>query len=191
MNINESFGSKSKHPCPKDKPTISHLPQGKAHLYELSSICPLMPVCVHCKGLVPYVYTVYSSKDNVRLAVCVSPFMFPPPAKSASAHFAYSSQEQCHLFADPLIEHPLVLLLIDLILLKPRIYRHLVFNRGSWPYQAGKNVLKGGSTGGNEILVVAKVGYSEVVDELTRVTAVNHDRREVSLNSLFPRLSSR
>ncbi|KAI5450244.1 sterol homeostasis protein [Naganishia albida] len=80
-----------------------------------------MPVCVHCNAPAPYVYTVYRSKDNVRLKVC----------------------DTCQQFADPLIEHPLVLLLIDLILLKPRVYRHLIFNRGSSPYRASRILLPG------------------------------------------------
>lgn len=37
-----------------------------------------MPVCVHCNASAPYVYTVYSSKDNVRLKVCVSLMLSPP-----------------------------------------------------------------------------------------------------------------
>ncbi|GHJ88754.1 hypothetical protein NliqN6_5156 [Naganishia liquefaciens] len=123
-----------------------------------------MPICVHCNGLVPYVYTVYSSKDNVRLAVC----------------------EQCHLFADPLIEHPLVLLLIDLILLKPRVYRHLVFNRGSQPFNAGKkNPLTRGSMAGEGSNVKEKLDNSEFEDEQTRVTAMNHDRHEITWRSIF------
>lgn len=34
---------------------------------------------------------------------------------------------------DPLIEHPPLLLLLDLVLLKPRVYLHLLFNRGHPP----------------------------------------------------------
>ena len=45
---------------------------------------------------------------------------------------------------DPLIEHPPLLLLLDLVLLKPRVYLHLLFNRGHPPKDGGprpKNVL--------------------------------------------------
>jgi hypothetical protein len=34
---------------------------------------------------------------------------------------------------DPLIEHPPLLILLDLVLLKPRVYLHLLFNRGHPP----------------------------------------------------------
>ena len=34
---------------------------------------------------------------------------------------------------DPLIEHPPLLIILDLVLLKPRVYLHLLFNRGHPP----------------------------------------------------------
>lgn len=40
---------------------------------------------------------------------------------------------KCGRFMDPLIEHPPLLLLLDLVLLKPRVYLHLLFNRGHPP----------------------------------------------------------
>ncbi|KAL7425190.1 sterol homeostasis protein [Cryptotrichosporon argae] len=68
-----------------------------------------MPVCTHCAFPADHVYTTYASKSNVRLSVC----------------------PRCETFADPLIEHPPLLILLDLVLLKPRVYLHLLFNRDS------------------------------------------------------------
>ena len=39
------------------------------------------------------------------------------------------SQHNCQRFADRYVEYELVLLVIDLILLRPQVYRHLLFNR--------------------------------------------------------------
>jgi hypothetical protein len=90
-------------------------------------------------------------------------------------------QDHCQQFADPLIEHPLVLLLIDLILLKPRVYRHLVFNRGSAPYRASRKP----AVGKNDEAVAVEGRDRDVADqgegdEEARVTKVNLDRRNVS-----------
>lgn len=46
-------------------------------------------------------------------------------------------QTRCNAFLDPLIEHPPILLLLDLVLLKPRVFLHLLYNRGSEPLLAG------------------------------------------------------
>lgn len=45
-------------------------------------------------------------------------------------------QQKCHTFADPYVEHDSLTLLLDLILLKRGVYRHLLFNRGSKPRRA-------------------------------------------------------
>lgn len=45
-------------------------------------------------------------------------------------------QKECHTFADPYVEHDSLTLLLDLILLKRGVYRHLLFNRGSRPHRA-------------------------------------------------------
>ncbi|KAK4685966.1 lipid intermediate transporter, partial [Tremellales sp. Uapishka_1] len=73
-----------------------------------------MPVCTNCAHPATHLYTTYQTKTNLRLSVC----------------------PRCNLFLDPLIEHPPLLLLLDLILLKPRVYLHLLFNRGSLPLDA-------------------------------------------------------
>ncbi|KAI0090283.1 Arv1-like family-domain-containing protein [Irpex rosettiformis] len=68
-----------------------------------------MPICTSCTHTIPYLYTVYNSADNLRLEQCTS----------------------CHAFADPYIEHDMLTLWLDLILLKRDVYRHLLYNRGT------------------------------------------------------------
>ncbi|KAJ4480191.1 Arv1-domain-containing protein [Lentinula aciculospora] len=70
-----------------------------------------MPVCTTCTSWLPYLYTVYQSAYNLRLEQCPN----------------------CHSFADPYVEHDDLTLLIDLLLLKRAVYRHLLYNRGSTP----------------------------------------------------------
>ncbi|WVW86905.1 hypothetical protein I302_108960 [Kwoniella bestiolae CBS 10118] len=77
-----------------------------------------MPVCTNCAYPAQHVYTTYKTKSNIRLGVC----------------------ERCDQFLDPLIEHPDLIILLDLILLKPRVFLHLLFNRGSPPFDADKGV---------------------------------------------------
>ncbi|KAH9917847.1 Arv1-like family-domain-containing protein [Fomitopsis serialis] len=67
-----------------------------------------MPICTSCTHPTPYLYTVYESAYNLRLEQCA----------------------ECHAFADPYVEHDTLTLLLDLILLKRDVYRHLLFNRG-------------------------------------------------------------
>ncbi|ESK95950.1 protein arv1 [Moniliophthora roreri MCA 2997] len=73
-----------------------------------------MPICTTCTHWTPYLYTVYQSAYNMRLEQC----------------------SQCHAFADPYVEHDTLTLLIDLILLKRGVYRHLLYNRGAKPRRA-------------------------------------------------------
>ncbi|WOO82210.1 Protein arv1 [Vanrija pseudolonga] len=72
------------------------------------------PLCTTCAHPAPHVYTTYTSKSNIRLGVCT----------------------HCGAFIDPLIEAPALLLVLDLVLLKPRVFLHLLFNRGSPPLDA-------------------------------------------------------
>ncbi|KAI8092491.1 Arv1-like family-domain-containing protein [Halteromyces radiatus] len=65
-----------------------------------------MPTCVECGTRVQNLYTQYS-KDNIRLTSC----------------------DQCQQFADKYIEYDFVIIFIDMLLLKPQVYRHLLFNR--------------------------------------------------------------
>ncbi|KAF8336861.1 Arv1-like family-domain-containing protein [Cantharellus anzutake] len=70
-----------------------------------------MPICTTCTAPIPHLYTVYQSSHNLRLHQCT----------------------HCGSFADPYVEHDLTIITLDLILLKPGVYRHLLFNRGSKP----------------------------------------------------------
>ncbi|KAL1933257.1 hypothetical protein VTP01DRAFT_7347 [Rhizomucor pusillus] len=65
-----------------------------------------MPTCVECGASVQDLYTQYS-KDNIRLTSC----------------------HKCNEFADKYIEHDFVIIFIDMLLHKPQVYRHLLFNR--------------------------------------------------------------
>ena len=38
-------------------------------------------------------------------------------------------KDKCKKFADKYIEHDFVVLFIDIILIKPQVYRHLLYNR--------------------------------------------------------------
>ncbi|KAJ7760635.1 Arv1-like family-domain-containing protein [Mycena maculata] len=70
-----------------------------------------MPICTTCTTSVPFLYTVYTSSHNLRLHQCPN----------------------CHNFADPYVEHDSLAILLDLILLKRGVYRHLLYNRGADP----------------------------------------------------------
>ncbi|KIO28718.1 hypothetical protein M407DRAFT_178895 [Tulasnella calospora MUT 4182] len=70
-----------------------------------------MPICTSCTTPVPYLYTLYESAYNLRLEQC----------------------PKCHAFADPYVEHDPLILILDLILLKRDVFRHLIYNRGSEP----------------------------------------------------------
>ncbi|KAF3924756.1 hypothetical protein AA313_de0209975 [Arthrobotrys entomopaga] len=70
-------------------------------------------VCIECKYPVPVLYTTsqaaYDRKTGspVRLTQC----------------------PRCKNFADKYVEHDFVVLFIDMVLIKPQVYRHLLFNR--------------------------------------------------------------
>ncbi|KAH7104271.1 Arv1-domain-containing protein [Auriculariales sp. MPI-PUGE-AT-0066] len=74
-----------------------------------------MPVCITCTEFMPYLYTIYSSEDNLRLEIC----------------------PRCRSFADVYVEHDMLIVVLDLVLLKAGAYRHLLFNRGSAPRRVG------------------------------------------------------
>jgi lipid intermediate transporter len=91
-----------------------------------------MPICITCTHPIPYLCTVYQSAYNLRLEQCVSilhPF--------ANAETNIKSQTACNNFADPYVEHDSLTLLLDLILLKRAVYRHLLYNRGVEPRKVG------------------------------------------------------
>ncbi|KAJ5232524.1 Arv1 protein [Penicillium chermesinum] len=72
-----------------------------------------MPICIECSYPVSHLYSAYSRADDrsqgkgVRLTQC----------------------PRCQRFADKYIEYDFVVIFIDLVLIKPQVYRHLLFNR--------------------------------------------------------------
>ncbi|KAG6017734.1 hypothetical protein E4U54_004265 [Claviceps lovelessii] len=71
-----------------------------------------MPICIECRYPVKTLWTQYSgtsdksSGHNIRLTVC----------------------RNCGRFCDKYVEHDFVVLFIDLVLIKPQVYRHLLHN---------------------------------------------------------------
>ncbi|PHH60053.1 hypothetical protein CDD82_2356 [Ophiocordyceps australis] len=71
-----------------------------------------MPICIECRYPVKTLWTQYSgagdksSGHNIRLTVC----------------------RRCGRFCDKYVEHDFVVLFIDLVLIKPQVYRHLLHN---------------------------------------------------------------
>ncbi|UNI22082.1 hypothetical protein JDV02_008004 [Purpureocillium takamizusanense] len=71
-----------------------------------------MPICIECRHPVNTLWTQYSGAGdkstghNIRLTVC----------------------RKCGRFCDKYVEHDFVVLFIDLVLIKPQVYRHLLHN---------------------------------------------------------------
>ncbi|KIW06141.1 uncharacterized protein PV09_03303 [Verruconis gallopava] len=74
---------------------------------------PQMPICIECRFPVNTLYTTYSKADDRTLGKGVRLTQCP----------------RCKRFADKYVEHDFVVLFIDLVLIKPQVYRHLLFNR--------------------------------------------------------------
>ncbi|KAI9678315.1 MAG: hypothetical protein M1817_006261 [Caeruleum heppii] len=72
-----------------------------------------MPICIECRYPVHQLYTTYSKADDHSLGKGVRLTQCP----------------RCKRFADKYVEHDFVVLFIDLVLIKPQVYRHLLFNR--------------------------------------------------------------
>ncbi|KAL1999008.1 hypothetical protein VTN02DRAFT_5214 [Thermoascus thermophilus] len=72
-----------------------------------------MPICIECSYPVSHLYTSYSKADDHSLGKGVRLTQCP----------------RCKRFADKYVEHDFVVLFIDLVLIKPQVYRHLLFNR--------------------------------------------------------------
>ncbi|KAF2271475.1 Arv1-like protein [Westerdykella ornata] len=71
-----------------------------------------MPTCIECRYPVKTLYTEYSKADDRALGKGVRLTQCP----------------RCKRFADKYVEHDFVVLFIDLVLIKPQVYRHLLFN---------------------------------------------------------------
>jgi hypothetical protein len=83
-------------------------------------------------------------------------------------------QGRCGNFLDPLIEHPPLILLLDLILLKPRVYLHLLFNRGAKPFDADTKVNPPGNIERESALwhdLVRLTAVTIVAETITRLTS--------------------
>ncbi|KAF1913126.1 Arv1-like family-domain-containing protein [Ampelomyces quisqualis] len=72
-----------------------------------------MPICISCRFPIPVLYTTYSKADDRALGKGVRLTQCP----------------NCKGFADKYVEHDFVVLFIDLVLIKPEVYRHLLHNR--------------------------------------------------------------
>lgn len=81
--------------------------------FASSSRTPPMPICIECRYPVHQLYTTYSKADDRSLGKGVRLTQCP----------------RCKRFADKYVEHDFVVLFIDLVLIKPQVYRHLLFNR--------------------------------------------------------------
>ncbi|WWC73673.1 uncharacterized protein I206_107645 [Kwoniella pini CBS 10737] len=105
-----------------------------------------MPVCTNCAYPVDHVYTAYKTKSNIRLGVC----------------------PRCDQFLDPLIEHPDLIILLDLILLKPRVFLHLLFNRRSPPFDTDK----GTESSGKDNQVIRQQRLSQDLWKLSAISVL-------------------
>lgn len=94
-----------------------------------------MPICTTCTYQLPYLYTVYESAHNLRLEQCVSDSLLTTGLDGAH----YFWQPNCLNFADPYVEHDPLIILLDLILLKRGVFKHLLFNRGFEPRNSSKS----------------------------------------------------
>lgn len=108
-------------------------------------------------------------------------------------------QPSCHEFVDPYVEHDSLTLLLDLILLKRGVYRHLLFNRGAKPRRLiGKGstndetqireervryIFLNSSTGllivmlQNSMSLLFQLGFTLVALDACRCLPFSHERR--------------
>ena len=94
-----------------------------------------MPICTACTAPVDYLYTEYQTAHNLRLEQCVRlsrVFLHCPHCPHV-----LTEQASCHAFSDPYVEHDDLTILLDLILLKLGVFRHLLFNRSASPRRIG------------------------------------------------------
>lgn len=76
-----------------------------------------MPICIHCATPLDSLYLRYG-RDHIVLSPCTSSICSSPSNTTLTP-------------ADPYLEHSLTVVILDLILAKPKAYRHLLFNRSS------------------------------------------------------------
>ncbi|PLB34181.1 sterol homeostasis protein ARV1 [Aspergillus candidus] len=86
-----------------------------------------MPICIECSYPVSHLYSTYSRADDRSLGKGVRLTQCP----------------RCQRFADKYVEYDFVVLFIDLVLIKPQVYRHLLFNRlGGNDNQLDRSILR-------------------------------------------------
>jgi len=73
---------------------------------------PPLFICIECSFPVDSLYAEYSGADDRSLGRGVRLTQCP----------------RCKRFADKYVEHDFVVLFIDMVLIKPQVYRHLLFN---------------------------------------------------------------
>ncbi|KAB8067554.1 Arv1-like family-domain-containing protein [Aspergillus leporis] len=73
----------------------------------------MMAICIECSYPVSHLYSTYSRADDHSLGKGVRLTQCP----------------RCQRFADKYVEYDFVVIFIDLVLIKPQVYRHLLFNR--------------------------------------------------------------
>ncbi|KAK4696869.1 lipid intermediate transporter, partial [Lecanoromycetidae sp. Uapishka_2] len=111
-----------------------------------------MPICIECCYPVSQLYHVLHSRNHKNAAPTSKPSISnlagvanpqratfhaqnPPESKfktknaSGGGDVRLTQCPRCKRFADKYVEHDFVVLFIDLVLVKPQVYRHLLFNR--------------------------------------------------------------
>ncbi|KAL6717217.1 hypothetical protein ACLMJK_005132 [Lecanora helva] len=103
-----------------------------------------MPICIECCYPVPELYHVLRSHKsaaptpkpsspnpaNSQKLTSDTPKLGESKSKAGSGRDVRLTQcPRCKRFADKYVEHDYVVLFIDLVLVKPQVYRHLLFNR--------------------------------------------------------------
>lgn len=80
-------------------------------------------ICINCGNNVESLFRKYSP-TVLKLTNCVR-FL---PQKQHWDYIALHFQEKCHRVADKYVEYDVIIIIIDLILLQQRAYRHILFN---------------------------------------------------------------
>ncbi|KAL8646528.1 MAG: hypothetical protein Q9226_006816 [Calogaya cf. arnoldii] len=107
-----------------------------------------MPICIECRYPVPRLYHVlHSGNTGAQKPPPINRSTKPTPPNSAKkgelparskakpapavtgGDVRLTQCSRCKRFADKYVEHDYIVLFIDLVLVKPQVYRHLLFNR--------------------------------------------------------------
>lgn len=90
-------------------------------------------------------------------------------------------QTECHSFADPYVEHDSLTLILDLILLKRGVYRHLLYNRGIEPRRLGPGTGSAGSASSSQEAYSSnkKNKQREKVSQLSSLNMITEPEHEL------------